>query len=332
LRQKPGVEKAADLTHPSVSVVIPNYNGAAFITRTLTAVGVAVRSYPGTAEVVVVDDASTDGSVALIEGSHPDAVLVRHPVNRGFADAVHSGVERAAHDILIILNSDTEPAPDFIAPLVAPLADETVFSTSPLVFDGAGNPLFNSWPRYRLGHGRLVSCRWTLDDVRARQASGRPLNGLYASGGSMAVRRDRFRALGGFLPIYKPYYSEDMDLGTRAWMRGWATRCVPESRVVHPGGGTIKRLFRARRVRTIRIRNQLIYLALYTPRRQLLTRHAPRIALRTLTRLLRFDPTMLSGLVQAIGRRREIAATRAQIAASQPYKTIAEVLEEVAAC
>jgi len=328
-----GADVPGDVAYASVSVVIPNYNGAAFIGRTLAAVGAAVRGYPGRSEVVVVDDASTDDSVATIAQQHPGVVLVRHPENRGFAEAVHSGVERAAHEILIILNSDTEPAPDFVAPLVAPLADETVFATSPLVFDGAGNSLFNSWPRYRcVARGKLVSCRWTLDDVRERQASGQPLHGLYASGGSMAVRRDRFRQLGGFLPIYRPYYSEDRDLGTRAWMRGWATRCVPESRIVHPGGGTIKRLFRARRVRTTRIRNQLIYLALYTPPAELLTRHLPWILGRALTRLLRLDTTMLVGLAQAVSRAREIAATRARIRASQPFKSLTDVLKDVAAC
>ncbi len=320
------------MTWPPVSVVIPNYDGEAFICRTLEAVAAATRSYPGPTEVVVVDDASTDGSVARIAAEHPEVVLVRHAVNRGFAEAVHSGVDRATHEILVVLNSDTEPAPDFIAPLVAPLADDGVFSTSPLVFDGEGKPLFNSWPRYRLGHGKLVPCRWTLDELRARQASGRPLNGLYASGGSMAVRRGRFRELGGFLPIYKPYYSEDLDLGTRAWMRGWATRCVPESRIAHPGGGTIKRLFGRRRVRTIRLRNQLIHLALYTPTTQLLTRHLPWILGRALTRLLRLDATLLVGLARAVALRREIAATRARIRATQPYKTLDELLEDVASC
>jgi GT2 family glycosyltransferase len=318
--------------HPSVSVVIPNYNGVSFIGRTLAAVAAATRRYPAPTEVVVVDDASTDGSVARIAAEHPGIVLVRHPTNRGFAEAVHSGAARAGNEVLVILNSDTEPAPDFLAPLVEPLADDAVFSTSPLVFDADGRPLFNSWPRYRLGHGKLVPCRWTLEELRARQAAGEPLRGLYASGGSIAVRRDRFLALGGFLPIYRPYYSEDVDLGTRAWMRGWATLCVPQSRIVHPGGGTIKRLFGRRRVRTTRIRNQLIHLALYTGSGELLRLHLPWILMRSLTRLLRLDATMLAGAWQAFRLRHEIAATRAQIRASQPYKTLAEVLEDVAAC
>ena len=148
----------------------------------------------------------------------------------------------------------------------------------------------------------------------------------------MAVRRDRFHQLGGFLPIYKPFYSEDTDLGTRAWMRGWATRFVPESKVEHASGGTINRLFPARQVRTTRIRNQLIYLALYTAPRAFALTHLPWILLRALTRLARLDTTMLMGLVKALGLAREIQATRAKIQASQPFKTLDQVLQDVAAC
>jgi GT2 family glycosyltransferase len=317
------------MPYASVSIVIPNFNGEPIIDRALEAACAAARAYPGQCEVLVVDDASTDGSVGVILERHPEVALVRHEVNAGFADAVHSGVAHAAHDVLILLNSDVIPSPEFIAPLVAPLTDEKVFATSPLVLDAAGNPAFVSWPRYKLARGKLKSCPWTLDDVRQYQAEGRPLNALYASGGSMAVRRDRFRKLGGFLAIYKPFYSEDRDLGTRAWMCGWATRFVPESKVMHASGGTIKRFFQARQVRITRIRNRLIYLALYTAPRDLVLSHLPWILLRTLTRLANMDSTMLLGLAQALGRAREIRTTRAKILASQPFKTLDQVLQDV---
>jgi GT2 family glycosyltransferase len=320
------------MPHVSVSILIPNFNGEAIIHRTLEAVGAAARAYAGRCEVVVVDDASTDRSVEVIAQRHPDVTLVRHRANAGFADAVHSGAATAAHEVLILLNSDVHPAPDFIAPLVAPLADDRVFATSPLVLDAAGQPAFVSWTRYKLARGKLKACPWTLEDVRRYRAEGRPLNGLYASGGSMAVRRDRFRELGGFLPIYKPFYSEDADLCTRAWMHGWATRLVPESTVVHVSGGTIRRLFQARQVRTTRIRNQLIYLALYTAPRDFLLRHLPWILLRSLTRLARLDATMLLGLAEAIGLAREVRAARAKVLAVQPFKTLDQVLQDVAAC
>lgn len=320
------------MTNASVSIVIPNFNGETIIDGTLAAVRAAVRAYPGRCQVVVVDDASTDRSVDLVLERHPEVILVKHEVNAGFAEAVHSGVARASHEVLILLNSDVKPASGFIEPLVAPLADEKIFATSPLVLDAVGSPEFVSWTRYKLARGKLQPDPWTLDDVRRYQGEGRPLNGLYASGGSMAVRRDRFRKLGGFLAIYKPFYSEDTDLGTRAWMRGWATRFVPESRVVHASGGTIKRLFRARQVRTTRIRNQLIYLALYTAPRDFVLAHLPWILLRTLTRLARLDTTMLVGLLRAVGLAREIQATRLKIRASQPVRTLDQVLQDVAAC
>lgn len=317
------------MTNPPVSIVIPNFNGERIIGRTLAAAFAAADVYPGVCEVLVVDDASTDQSVQTIVADHPRTVLVRHEANTGFSGAVHSGVAHAAHEFLILLNSDVAVAPGFIAPLIAPLREENVFATSPLVLDEAGEPLFVSWSRYRFRRGKLKPIPWTMDDVRERQGSGQPLNCLYASGGSMAVRRDRFQRLGGFLEIYKPFYSEDMDLGTRAWMCGWATRCVPESQVVHAAGGTIGRLFRSRQVRVTRIRNQLIYLALYTPPARLVAAHLPWVLLRTLTRLLRLDGTMLRGLAQAIGCAREIGATRARIRSSQPYKTLDLVLKDV---
>jgi len=320
------------MPYASVSIVIPNFNGEAIIDRALNAVRAAARAYPGPCEVVVVDDASTDRRVALILERHPEVSLVRHQANAGFAEAVHSGVAHASHEVLILLNSDVMPSPEFIEPLVTPLTDEKVFATSPLVLDAAGNPEFVSWTRYTLARGKLKSCPWTLDDVRRYRAEGRPLYGLYASGGSMAVRRERFRQLGGFLAIYKPFYSEDSDLGTRAWMRGWATRFVPESKVEHRSGGTINRLFQAHQVRTTRIRNQLIYLALYTAPRDFLLRHLPWILLRALTRLARLDTTMLAGLIEALVLAREIQDTRARVRASQPFKTLDLVLQDVAAC
>ena len=89
---------------------------------------------------------------------------------------------------------------------------------------------------------------------------------------------------------------------------------------------------RAHPVRTTRLRNQLVYLALYTPPGELLRRHLPAVLWRAFTRLLRFDATLLTGLLQALAKRREIAATRERIRASQPLTTLAEVLDRIAAC
>ena len=314
---------------PPVSIVIPNYNGERIIGESLGAVARATNSYPGECEVILVDDASTDRSVEIVSSLDADVVLVRHAVNQGFSEAVRSGVSAARHDRVILLNSDVHPQSGFIAPLVAALDDRSVFAASPLVTDAAGHPMFVSWTRYRIRRGKLKARPWTLADTQTRRAHGKPFTGLYASGGSVAFQKARFVALGGFLDIYKPFYSEDLDLCTRAWMRGWKTLFIPESRVVHDSTGTIRRFFSARRVRTIRIRNRLIFLSLYAAPRKLFLSYLPWNLLRALTRLLRMDATMLVAFLQLMWMARSVAALRTRIAAEQPFRTIERILEDV---
>lgn len=314
---------------PPVSIVIPNYNGERIIGASLGAVARAVNSYPGECELILVDDASTDRSVEIVSSLDADVVLVRHAVNQGFSEAVRSGVSAARHDRVILLNSDVHPEPGFIAPLVAALDDGSVFAASPLVTDAAGHPMFVSWTRYRIQRGKLKARPWTLADAQTRHAHGKPLKGLYASGGSVAFQKARFVALGGFLDIYKPFYSEDLDLCTRAWMRGWKTLFIPESRVMHDSTGTIRRFFSARRVRTTRIRNRLVFLSLYATPRELFLSYLPWNLLRALTRLLRMDATMLAALLQLMWMARSVAALRTRIAAEQPFMTIERILEDV---
>lgn len=312
-----------------VSIVIPNYNGARIIGASLSAVARAAAVYPGECEVIFVDDASTDASIEIASGMDTDLVLVRHTVNRGFSEAVRSGVSAARHDKIILLNSDVHPDPDFIAPLVSALDDASVFAASPLVMDTAGNPMFVSWTRYRIVRGKLKSRSWSLEDAEARRARGLPLQGLYASGGSVAFVKERFLALGGFLDIYKPFYSEDLDLCTRAWMRGWKSLFVPESRVLHDSTGTIKRLFSARLVRTTRIRNHLIFLSLYATPQKLFLSYLPWNLLRVLTRLMRLDATMFMAFLQLMRMGRTVTALRTRIKTEQSFKSIERILEDV---
>ena len=100
-----------------VSIIIPNYNGEQILPRALTSVTEAVRAYAGQSEIIIVDDASQDNSVDLISQNYPDIKLVRHEVNKGFSEAIHSGVQAAVYPIVILLNSDVYPDRHFIRAL-----------------------------------------------------------------------------------------------------------------------------------------------------------------------------------------------------------------------
>ncbi|MFZ0612839.1 MAG: glycosyltransferase family 2 protein [Desulfobacterales bacterium] len=318
------------MTAEPVTIIIPNFNGLSILENNLPSVVAAGRAYAGEVEIIVVDDASTDHSVAMLAAKFPQARLVCHDVNRGFSDAVHSGVGTAGHDILIFLNSDVRPQADFIAPLVATLtSSRDIFCVSPLVYDPQGKPQNVSWNRYTFVRGTVKSTHWDMNTVMDRTVAERRLKSLFASGGSVALKKWMFLELGGFLPVYKPFYSEDMDLCTRAWMRGWQTLFEPASSVVHDHVGTIKRFYHAKRIRTIRTRNRFLYLWLYCSRRRLILSHVPWTAFRLLLRLLRLDLTFPIALLHGLTHIRPVFLLRSQMKQSQAFKPLDQILREI---
>jgi GT2 family glycosyltransferase len=312
-----------------VSVVLPNYNGEGLIAETLDHVLDAASVYAGPTEILVVDDGSTDGSAALIEQSYPRVRLVRHRVNRGFADAVSTGIQAAENDVLVLLNSDVRVRPQFFQPLVDELHGVGVFSVSPLVLDEQGRPQFVSWSRYQLRAGKLRNMPWDLDEACRERAKGLALPALYASGGSVAMRRSGFRELGGFLDVYRPFYWEDVDLGMRGWLRGWETRFAPESQVVHAEQGTIGRLFPPGDVRAVRIRNRLTFLCLYSDPARFRSRYLPWNLGRAASALMRGDLPTVRGVVLFGRRWRTLTRLRQDLRARYGGKTLEQVLDRL---
>ena len=90
----------------AASLVVPNYNGRALLERNVPSLLAAADAYPGDAEVVIVDDASQDDSVAFLRGAFPTVRVVEHAENQGFGGACHSGVDAAAHPVVRITSSE----------------------------------------------------------------------------------------------------------------------------------------------------------------------------------------------------------------------------------
>lgn len=294
--------------HAPVTLIIPNFNGAHLLRANLPAVLAAAADYPGGCAVVVVDDGSADASVAVLAQEFPAVRLIRHPANRGFAAAIHSGVAAADTELLVFLNSDVHPDPGFLAPLARHFADPKLFSVSPLVVDEDGqcNPV--SWRCYRIRRGRLRPLRWRHDPDHAQ---ARP--SLFASGGSVMLRKSMFLALGGFLPIFQPFYSEDFDLGLRAWRRGWQTLFEPTSRVIHGESGSIKANTARARIEKTRIRNHFLLEWIHVPTRELCLYLIPGYIVQSLGRLVRFEPVYFQGLGAALLRLPEALRIRAAV-------------------
>ncbi|MFX0200141.1 MAG: glycosyltransferase [Candidatus Hodarchaeota archaeon] len=293
-----------------VSIVIPNYNGEQVLGKNLGSVIEATNAYPRECEIIVVDDASQDNSVAFITENFPTVKVVQHEVNKGFSEAVHSGVQLSTHAIIILLNSDVRPDRNFLAPLIQWFSREDIFSVSPLIVDQQRKPVRVSWVLAKIKRGEIRKRNWDLDDALQMASKGQALKSLYASGGSMAFRKDMFLELRGFLPLYKPFYGEDIDLGIRAWRHGWQTVFEPRSTVIHDHVGTINRFFSYKKIRIIRRRNRFFYLWLHLSNRQLILSHFPWIFYRLPLQLLKMDFVYPIALFKALLRMGEVIKLR----------------------
>jgi GT2 family glycosyltransferase len=244
-----------------VSLIIPNWNGVDLLRAYLPSVMAAKEGYPGRAEVIVVDDASSDGSVDLLQRKFPAVRLIAHEFNQGFGKACWSGALAAGHATLIFLNSDVEVDPAFVAPLASSFDDPSIFAASPLIYNEKGQLTNNTMriPYFRRGKIRFRSFPLELllkDDGSLPNAWFT----LFPSGAAFAVDRARFIELQGFDDLFIPFYYEDTDLGLRAWRRGWQCTVVPSSRVTHFHEGTILRSFNKFKVSALRKRNRLFFL------------------------------------------------------------------------
>lgn len=236
----PGVRPA-----DPVSVVIPTWNGLELLEMSLPPLVEALREHGHPEdEIIVVDNGSSDGTVeelARRADEFPGLRVIPLDRNEGYGGATNRGAAEAKNPALIFLNNDMVVEPDFVQPLL------DVFGEEPGVFGVSCQIDFMDPDRPR----------WETGKVHAEQRNGLvrlfhldrfdedkiyPI--FFAGGGASAFDRERFRALGGFdEAVYSPVYIEDVDLGYRAWKRGWPSLLAPRSRVHHKHRSTTRRLW-----------------------------------------------------------------------------------------
>jgi N-acetylglucosaminyl-diphospho-decaprenol L-rhamnosyltransferase len=211
-------------------------------------------------EVIVVDNASDDGSADEVARRFPEALLVRNDENVGFGRACNQGFERAGGDWWLLLNPDARMEPRALGTLVKfARAHPEAGALAPAML-GAGTDRAESAGmqpgiRAAIGHFLLVNRLlpgdrggpWRGLQLHRRPGLG-PRKVEWASGGALLLRPDAVRAVRGFDPSFF-LYSEDVDLGRRLDEAGWQTWLVPEAHVEHAvaasSGGVTDRWFLA---------------------------------------------------------------------------------------
>lgn len=239
----------------SASVVIPNWNGRDLLEKFLPSVVEALAGDPEN-EIIVVDNASEDGSAAFLRQQFPQVRVLQQAKNLGFGGGSNAGFSAAKNAIVVLLNNDMRVAPDFLAPLLAPFQDPLVFSVS--------CQIFFSDPAKRREETGLTETWWERGRLRVGHRIDPQVNVLYPcaypGGGSSAFHRDKFFELGCFDELFRPFYYEDTSLGHLAWKRGWKVLYEPRSMVFHEHRGTIGKKFGADYIQSVIRKNAFLYI------------------------------------------------------------------------
>jgi len=213
---------------PSASIVVVSYNTAAHIDSCL--LSLLELSYPGQIEIIVVDNASTDGSADLIRSRFPDVELIEMPDNKGFAGGASVGMYMASGDIVATVNPDVRLHPDWLHGIAETLAlpNVGIVGSKILYLDGktiqhAGGVV--DYPLATTSHiGRGQPDSDEYNHARTVQ---------FVTGAAMAMRRDVGHALGFFDEEYYPLFYEDIDLCWRANKEGMRTVYQPKAVAYH---------------------------------------------------------------------------------------------------
>ena len=240
---------------PGISVVIPSRNGKDLLAAQLPGI---IADLPPVAEVLVVDNGSEDGTEAWLRTAFPQVLVEvsREPLS--FARAANRGLAASRYTRICLLNNDMLIDPGFFQAL------DQAFDRVPGLFCATAQIRFPPGVR-REETGKAVMARTYAEDFPLR--CDEPLPGedltwvLYGSGGCSLYDAALLRALGGIDSVYEPAYVEDLDLGFRAWQRGWPSVYVAAARVEHRHRATTSRYYTAQQLDAILELNYLKFLA-----------------------------------------------------------------------
>jgi len=214
----------------TLSVIIPSYSRPDLLARCLASLR---RNAPLSTEIIVVDDASENMCVSDVAAKFKGVKVIRTPKRLGFCKAANLGVQAASHEVVELLNDDTEVCAGWAEMALDAFEDPKVAAVAPLVLrwpgqiegraiiDSAGDAYFASGIATKRGNGQIIEEKWMVPG---------PVFG--ASGSSAFYRREVFLKVGAYPESFGAYF-EDVDLSFRLHWAGYDVVFQPCSKVLH---------------------------------------------------------------------------------------------------
>lgn len=214
-----------------VTAVIPNYNGINYIDKCLDSLR---RQQYNEYNVVIIDNASSDGSFELIQDEYPEFTLIRNDVNTGFCKAVNQGIKLCETEYVLLLNNDTELDEHFISEMVKTIEkSDKIFSVSSKMINYHDRSLIDD-----AGDGYTI-VGWQYQRGVGQSSNGYTKNCdvFTACAGAALYRKSVFAEIGLFDEMHFAYM-EDIDIGYRARIKGYRNVYCSKALVYHIGSAT----------------------------------------------------------------------------------------------
>ncbi|UCD58335.1 MAG: glycosyltransferase family 2 protein [Candidatus Hydrogenedentota bacterium] len=231
-----------DKTTPSLGIILVNYNTRDLLVSCLES---SKATQDDGVSHVVVDNASSDGSVEALRKAFPEVKVLSNEENHGFAVACNQGAQSVRGDILVMLNTDTlvqdgcwEALRRFFREVPeADIVGGRILNPDDSIQHSLRNfpNLLNALAEAFFIHHPLKATRWFTEVITANSRYARSHETDWVSGAFLACRRKVWEELGGFDESFF-MYCEDMDLCRRAYERGYKVYYAVEPTVVHFGG------------------------------------------------------------------------------------------------
>lgn len=262
-----------------VAVVILNYNGKKFLEEFLP--NVIANTNAEMAEIVVADNASTDGSVAFMQERFPSIRLIVNDFNGGFATGYNLALKQIEVEYFVLLNSDIEVTPQWIEPVIELMdSDPNIAACQPKIlsyydkekfeYAGASGGFIDKYG-YPFCRGRVFQ---HLEEDHGQYDDACEV--FWATGACMFVRADLYLQHGGLDDSFFAHM-EEIDFCWRMKNLGYKIYCCPQSKVYHIGGGTLPKS--SARKTYLNFRNNLSLLYKNLPSNRVLWTIAYRIVL-----------------------------------------------------
>ncbi len=251
------------MSEKNIAIAILNWNGQHHLQRFLP----SVSRFSGEAVIYVIDNASTDNSVAWLKENYPDVKIIINDGNYGYSGGYNRGVEKIAEEYLVLLNSDVEVTENWLQPVIKTFADHPQLAAlQPKVKDLNNRQNFEyagaaggyiDFLGYPFCRGRLL---YELEEDNGQYDSYHRV--FWATGACLVVKRSLF-IKAGKLNEKLFAHMEEIDLCWRLHHLGYEVGCCPQSVVYHLGGGTLNRL--STRKTFLNFRNNLVIMFLNMP-------------------------------------------------------------------